>query len=103
MEEHMLNYLREHNWETTLPAKRSREEAPVSYQLKIDLIEAIRELSEEEVAQFVEALQQSCPRAVNALPDDRLQIKVDQIDASTLHTLLDQYKGSLKKAKNTLS
>ena len=88
MEEHMLEYLAEHAWDVPLKRSRADARAPLTYQRKLDLIEGLCALPEDELGKVVDTLLKQCPRAVVTLPEDRLQIKVEHIDADTFGTLL---------------
>ena len=93
MQDYMTTYISNHALQASAPDKQQSE---VSLEERQGLVGEVREMGEEEVARFLEKLNQLCPRALLRLSDDKLQIKVDSIDKSTFSQI---YEAPTKKAK----
>jgi len=102
MERHMAEYCKAQKLQIgTKPKKQKDEEVKtqsevITYEEKLDLTESTRRLSHETLAQFVMIVQAECPKALEELDNQRLQIKVDELDRRTFNKLLDVTKTHLK-------
>lgn len=90
MEKTMLEYITEHDLQGNLLEKRERSfDSGVSYQAKIDLLEKMNAVSHAQVGRIIEFIQTNCSSAIVALPDDRVQLKLDAIDAYTFYKAVE--------------
>lgn len=90
MEKTMLEYITEHDLQGSLLEKRERNfDSGVSYQAKIDLLEKMNAISHAQVGKIIELIQTNCSSAIVALPDDRMQLKLDAIDAHTFYKAVE--------------
>lgn len=85
MERHMIKYCNMHGITVEVPAKRSREEPSSNddYQQRLDFSEALKKLSPKKNAEIVEYIQKSCPNAISQLSDNRIQLKINALDADS--------------------
>ena len=72
--------------QTELPKKRPRDEA--SAELKTELVQALKNLCEEEIGQVAELIYSLCPRAVTRLQEDHVQITLDKLDHASFKRVL---------------
>lgn len=86
MERCMQRYCSQHGIQLDLPSKRSKtenESATIELQEKIDLSDGLKRISHQALARIVEIIEKDCPSAINHLPEERLQLKIDALDLAT--------------------
>lgn len=81
MEAHMNNLLK------SLPSKRPREDS-LEFHHRVEFSEKLRLVPHNVVAQVVEVISRSCPAAIVQLPQEKLQMKVTEIDSQTFKSCL---------------
>ncbi|CAG9317954.1 unnamed protein product [Blepharisma stoltei] len=122
LEDLMKKYCEKNDIRIERPVKRPREEevpppvAPpqpvqenASFESKVELAENVRKVSHEILAEIVKIVETNCKSAMEELGNERLQIKVDELDRPTYEKLRVVINGYLqqnqegkpvKKAKN---
>lgn len=73
------------------------EEAEISFDLRIKFTDYVRKLTIEQMTTLVRMIQEECPRVLEDLDSDRLQIKVDDIDKNSFDKLMDFLKTCVDK------
>ena len=88
-------------------AKSKNENSSLSISEKSKLIECIREQSNEGLTQIVKIILKECPKGIEDIDSEKLQIKIDMLDYRT-YDLINQYldknnsgNSNNEKAKNT--
>ena len=82
-------------------AKSKNENSSLSISEKSKLIECIREQSNEGLTQIVKIILKECPKGIEDIDSEKLQIKIDMLDYRT-YDLINQYleKNNNNKDKN---
>jgi len=71
-------------------AKSKNENSSLSISEKSKLIECIREQSNEGLTQIVKIILKECPKGIEDIDSEKLQIKIDMLDYRT-YDLINQY------------
>ena len=84
---------------------KKNENNNLSATQKIKLIENVREVSNDVLTQIIKIILKDCPKGIEDIDSEKLQIKVDLIDHKTYETInqvIEKNKGSSNdKAKST--
>ena len=84
---------------------KKNENNNLSATQKIKLIENVREVSNDVLTQIIKIILKDCPKGIEDIDSEKLQIKVDLIDHKTYETInqvIEKNKGSCNdKAKST--
>ena len=84
---------------------KKNENNNLSATQKIKLIENVREVSNDVLTQIIKIILKDCPKGIEDIDSEKLQIKVDLIDHKTYETInqvIEKNKGSSNdKGKNT--
>ena len=93
------------NYQNKGNAKNKNENGTLTLSEKSKLIESIREQPNEGLTQIVKIILKECPKGIEDIDSEKLQIKVDLIDHKTYETInqvIEKNKGSSNdKAKST--
>ena len=82
--------------------KNKNENSSLSMNEKTKLIENVRELSNEGLTQIVKIILRECPKGIEDIDNEKLQIKVDLLDKKTYESInqyLEKYNSSLNNEK----
>ena len=77
--------------------KKSNNNSNLSYEQKTKLIESIRELNNDALTQIVKIILKDCPKGIEDIDTEKLQIKVDLIDHKTyesINQIIEKNKGN---------
>ena len=77
--------------------KKSNNNSNLSYEQKTKLIESIRELNNDTLTQIVKIILKDCPKGIEDIDTEKLQIKVDLIDHKTyesINQIIEKNKGN---------
>ena len=77
--------------------KKSNNNSNLSYEQKTKLIESIRELNNDALTQIVKVILKDCPKGIEDIDTEKLQIKVDLIDHKTyesINQIIEKNKGN---------
>jgi hypothetical protein len=91
----MTEYCRTQKLQVSAKPRRLKEEEQkpqseeVMYEEKLELTELTSRLSHETLAQIVMIVQAECPKALEELDNERLQIRLDGLDRRTFNKLLE--------------
>lgn len=72
-------------------------ESELTMNQKINLTEKIRNLSNEGIAKVVNFIKKECPKGIEDIDSEKLQIKLDQLDIKTYNELMNLIDNFLKK------
>ena len=70
--------------------KNKNENASLTLAEKTKLVETVREISNDGLTQIVKIILKECPKAIEDIDNEKLQIKVDLLDKKTLDSI-NQY------------
>ena len=71
-------------------AKTKNENSTLNLYDRIKLIERIKEVSNDELTQIVKIILKECPKGIEDIDSEKLQIKVDLLDKKT-YDIINQY------------
>ena len=75
------------NYQNKTTNKKSSNNSNLSYEQKTKLIQNIRELNNETLTQIVKIILKDCPKGIEDIDTEKLQIKVDLIDHKTYESI----------------
>ena len=75
------------NYQNKTTNKKSNNNSNLSYEQKTKLIQNIRELNNETLTQIVKIILKDCPKGIEDIDTEKLQIKVDLIDHKTYESI----------------
>lgn len=75
----------------------ANNESELTMNQKVNLTDRIRNLSNEGIAKVVNLIKKDCPRGIEDIDSEKLQIKLDLLDLSTYTNLMNLIENSLKK------
>ena len=75
------------NYQNKTTNKKSSNNSNLSYEQKTKLIKNIRELNNETLTQIVKIILKDCPKGIEDIDTEKLQIKVDLIDHKTYESI----------------
>ena len=75
------------NYQNKNTNKKSSNNSNLSYEQKTKLIQNIRELNNETLTQIVKIILKDCPKGIEDIDTEKLQIKVDLIDHKTYESI----------------
>ena len=75
------------NYQNKTTNKKSSNNSNLSYEQKTKLIESIRELNNDALTQIVKIILKDCPKGIEDIDTEKLQIKVDLIDHKTYESI----------------
>ena len=78
---------------------KEKENASLSLSEKANLIQNIREQTNENLTQIVKTILKECPKALEDIDNEKLQIKIDLLDLRT-YDLINQYLQKNNNDKN---
>ena len=84
------------NYQNKNTNKKS-ESNGLTFAQKIKLIENIRELSNETLTQIIKIILKDCPKGIEDIDSEKMQIKVDLLDHKTydsINQIIEKSKGS---------
>ena len=80
--------------------KNNHNENVLSMNEKINLTEKIRILSSDGLTQIVNIITKECPKVIDNIDSEKLQIKIDLLDHKTYNLLMDSIE-NMNKEKNS--
>lgn len=75
------------NYQNKNSNKKSNNSSNLSYEQKIKLIENIRELNNDVLTQIIKIILKDCPKGIEDIDTEKLQIKVDLLDHKTFESI----------------
>ena len=75
------------NYQNKTTNKKGSNNSNLSYEQKTKLIQNIRELNNETLTQIVKIILKDCPKGIEDIDTEKLQIKVDLIDHKTYESI----------------
>ena len=85
------------NYQNKTANKKGSNNSNLSYEQKTKLIENIRELNNDTLTQIVKIILKDCPKGIEDIDTEKLQIKVDLIDHKTyesINQIIEKNKGN---------
>ena len=93
------------NYQSKSAKKNSENNNNLSVNQKIKLIENVRELSNDVLTQIIKIILKDCPKGIEDIDSEKLQIKVDLLDHKTyenINQIIEKNKGNNNdKAKSS--
>ena len=95
MQKHMLKYCNKHKIQVNFNWKQADEELPferrefIGFEDKLELSDQIRKVTHDVLGQITSLVQAECNNAIEDLDDERLRIRLDDLDIATFNKIRD--------------